>query len=337
MSIGLLAILFSFVMLAQSCTGHRQIADASAERMPVEALQLVRAFRDTDDKPIVDAAWDFDMWIDSLMPQQLDVAAQAIQHVVPAAQDFLANTEQQDGEVDRGLVESVERWTNLLHIARGDIKPAEFVIEAPSIEGTPVLLIDGDGDSLYLGEGENRRWIGRAPQHLALGPGLHEITVRSGAVSYHFRLDLRSTGIVVEDASFTLPGLCYRIEDHDLRRTEIRLHSLEQRHLEEIRTGVARLPIGDLPPAELTCDFHIGFGTSWYYRIVIASDPAGATININGDEFGLTPQELLIRSGQPNVRVLLSKPGYIEAALEVDLDKPVAMIRAMLAALPEGS
>jgi hypothetical protein len=333
MIISRLALLFPFALSAEGCVGvtsaHNQDPTASTEPIPVEAQELVEAFEGTNNTSIFGAVCAFDMWLDSLVPQQLDTVAQAIEYVMPAAQDFLDETEH------RWIAEDVERWVNLLHIAYNDIEPAELVIQSHSIGEAPVLLVDGDGESLYLGEGENRKWIGRAPQHLTLGLGGHKVTVRSEAISYHFHLNVGRTGMVVEDASVT-SGLCYRVEEQDLFRIESGLRSLEQRRLEMVRAAVARLPIGDPPPAKMTCLFSLDFGSYFYCRIEIASDPAGASINIDGSEFGLTPQELFIRSGLPKFQVILSKRDYIETALEVDLDKPVAVIRATLAPLPKG-
>lgn len=156
-------------------------------------------------------------------------------------------------------------------------------------------------------------------------------------------------GFSVSDGRVRVDDLRYKIDNPDatdeFARARLQfITSLRQRYptssvLQPKKNGLAsfELPMivwaGRTPTGTpVASGGQIGFGRANYLKIKIESDPAGASILINGHPRGTTPQAIV--SQDLEIRMILRKPGYLETASEMKLTESVTAIHANLTPIP---
>lgn len=173
-------------------------------------------------------------------------------------------------------------------------------------------------------DGGVTQMLGQIPGSVALPEGQARIRVlfveqTFGTSYYDLSLDVTENYVAITDFEFEDGGTCWMVTDEEKR--DLRAIGRELVGSRSVASTDQPLIIRYREWGRATCAAMIAFGSRKYYALKLVSSPEGAVVNIDGTDFGTTPNELMIRRNQPELNVIFRKEGFADAAFNLDLDE----------------
>lgn len=173
-------------------------------------------------------------------------------------------------------------------------------------------------------DGGVTQMLGQIPGNLALPEGQARIRVifvqeTFGTSYYDLSLDVTENYVAITDFEFEDGETCWMVTDEEKR--DLRAIGRELVGSRSVASTDQPLIIRYREWGRATCAAMIAFGSRKYYALKLFSSPEGAVVNIDGTDFGTTPNELMIRRNQPELNVIFRKDGFADAAFNLNLEE----------------
>lgn len=363
-AVAVLATMVCVSLLIQVCAAGEE--EPSPETL---ARELTEAYERNDPGAIRLLAWELDERLNVLFESgELEQVTRLLQVVMPAAGKWLARSSVEENEYGHIMnARQLAIWQNLEALARNQFDPTRIVLAGSIAKDEIPLLVrveNGPDVQIYRSFNSSDEWIGQTPQHVILYPGVNRLvlgdgvevvfTLHDGRVrvdDIHYKSDLLF-GYRFSPFTESCIKLARGEKDDGACKDEYAhakfrfISSIRQRYptssvLQPQENG---LPSFEVPRFPTPGGFFYGGGSPLtlgrmaYRKIQIESDPTGASILIGGRPFGTTPRAIYLSSeGEmffPIMRMILTKPGYLETVAEIRLTEPATVIHANLNPMP---
>lgn len=346
---------FVIVLCVSLLTQGRAVAieeslleECDAECSLALAHELAHAYDQNNPRAIEYLHNYFDEKINILFESgDLEQVVRLVQIVTPSAAKWAASREP--------TLRHLAEWQTLEALAHNEL-PTRIASARPIAKDEMPLLISvkkGTPVQIYRSANGNESWIGQTPQHVILSPGLTRLFLDLNVCGSDTCLRTANfeliVGLTVSDGRVRVNDLRYKIDNPDAtdKFARARLHFITSLRRRYPASSVLQPKNNGLPSFELPIIVWAGrtptgtgaasggpldWGRANYRKIKIESDPTGASILINGHPRGTTPQAIVSQDWE--IRMILSKPGYLENASEIKLTEPVTAIHANLNPIP---